>query len=721
MSRQRQPRAPRSAHPPRARGEHDHGEMPQGRIAAYRTEQADAVELGHHHVAQQHVSLLPPQRREGLSAIAHRLHVTYGREEMADVVAHIGVVVGHDTRPGAGRGRAKPLTGSATGALAEPHRSASSTNARARPAVAARLGGRREIRLGEVRLDPSGIRTRRTCCPVRGCSPPAPSRRGAGPAPGRGPGRSRSPRASGRATPSTRWNRSKMRGSSPAGMPVPVSRTDSSTAADGPEADDDLPLEGELEGVGDQVQDDLLPHVAVHEDRLGQGRAVDHEPQPGLLAGRPEVAGELRGQRRQVGRLVRRPGPARLDPREVQQGVDQLQQPQSAAVGRLQPLALARGSGSSASARASSTGPSIRVSGVRNSWLTFEKNAVFARSISASASARRRSASYARASARPCRYDRPRGRRRPDRGRPHAARADAEDEQAGQAAMIRGGDRQDHRGSVAPARASRGEARRAGAGPGPPPPARCGARRRAARGWHRPRPATPRAGAGDPRAGRPRRPGSRRRPPRRRRRWPRTGCRAGPPRAPAPPRRRRPDGARLRRLDAELAERLQPPGPDHLVGDLGAGAEDALDRAAVGREDRAVRKRTWTSSRGGPARRRTGSRPTRSPPRCGGRPRASARWCPRSRPRPPAPAARGCSGAWPAEERDVGVVVEDVQVRPPPDHDGEAGGEHYPHDGLETLRPLGRSPERRALPCVSHMSRAISLVPPKKGVVVDMP
>ena len=57
------------------------------------------------------------------------------------------------------------------------------------------------------------------------------------------------------------------------------------------------------------------------------------------------------------------------------------------------------GSGSSASARASSTGPSIRVSGVRNSWLTFEKNAVFARSISASASARRRSASCARASA----------------------------------------------------------------------------------------------------------------------------------------------------------------------------------------------------------------------------------------------------------------------------------------------------------------------------------
>ena len=42
----------------------------------------------------------------------------------------------------------------------------------------------------------------------------------------------------------------------------------------------------------------------------------------------------------------------------------------------------------------SSSGPSISVSGVRNSWLTFEKKAVLARSISASASARLRSSSY---------------------------------------------------------------------------------------------------------------------------------------------------------------------------------------------------------------------------------------------------------------------------------------------------------------------------------------
>ena len=49
----------------------------------------------------------------------------------------------------------------------------------------------------------------------------------------------------------------------------------------------------------------------------------------------------------------------------------------------------------------SSSGPSMRVSGVRNSWLTLEKKVVLARSISARASARRRSTSKAFASASP--------------------------------------------------------------------------------------------------------------------------------------------------------------------------------------------------------------------------------------------------------------------------------------------------------------------------------
>jgi hypothetical protein len=48
----------------------------------------------------------------------------------------------------------------------------------------------------------------------------------------------------------------------------------------------------------------------------------------------------------------------------------------------------AGGSGASVSARASSHGPSMSVSGVRNSWETLEKNVVLAASSSARASAR---------------------------------------------------------------------------------------------------------------------------------------------------------------------------------------------------------------------------------------------------------------------------------------------------------------------------------------------
>ena len=55
---------------------------------------------------------------------------------------------------------------------------------------------------------------------------------------------------------------------------------------------------------------------------------------------------------------------------------------------------------SAASRSASSAGPRISDSGVRNSWLTFEKKSVFARSSSASDSARWRSASRARTLAR---------------------------------------------------------------------------------------------------------------------------------------------------------------------------------------------------------------------------------------------------------------------------------------------------------------------------------
>ena len=72
----------------------------------------------------------------------------------------------------------------------------------------------------------------------------------------------------------TRWKRSKRCGSSSrrdadagvADRQLDAHRRRASAA------DCDLALEGELEGVGEQVEDDLLPHVAVDVDGLRQRR-----------------------------------------------------------------------------------------------------------------------------------------------------------------------------------------------------------------------------------------------------------------------------------------------------------------------------------------------------------------------------------------------------------------------------------------------------------------
>ncbi len=114
-------------------------------------------------------------------------------------------------------------------------------------------------------------------------------------------------------------------------------------AALAPQPDLDFALEGELEGVREQVEDDLLPHLAVHVDRLAERRAVHDEPQPGALDGRTEDAAEVRRERGQVGGLVRRLDASGLEAREVQERVDQLQQAQGVAVRHLQPLAVRGG------------------------------------------------------------------------------------------------------------------------------------------------------------------------------------------------------------------------------------------------------------------------------------------------------------------------------------------------------------------------------------------
>ncbi len=120
-------------------------------------------------------------------------------------------------------------------------------------------------------------------------------------------------------------------------MPTPVSRTRSSALSpDFAERHLDLPFERELERVGNQVENDLFPHPAVHVHGLVQAGAIEFEPQPRLFGGRAKHAGQLHRERRQVGGQIDRLHAAGLDAREIQQRVDQPQQPRAVAAYQLQ-------------------------------------------------------------------------------------------------------------------------------------------------------------------------------------------------------------------------------------------------------------------------------------------------------------------------------------------------------------------------------------------------
>src|SRR5215213_4985095 len=68
-----------------------------------------------------------------------------------------------------------------------------------------------------------------------------------------------------------------------------------------PQADGDLPLEGELEGVGEEVEEDLLPHLGVDVDLGAEQRAVHLEAEPGPFDSGGEGAREVGGENREVG------------------------------------------------------------------------------------------------------------------------------------------------------------------------------------------------------------------------------------------------------------------------------------------------------------------------------------------------------------------------------------------------------------------------------------
>src|SRR5450755_2917552 len=101
-------------------------------------------------------------------------------------------------------------------------------------------------------------------------------------------------------------------------------------------------MKREFERVREQIQNDLLPHVAVDVDRLWQLGTVHVEREPRALDRGTERARQIDGQHTQIRRLVRGLRAAGLDPRKIQQSIDELQQAQLIAVHGLQLRAFQR-------------------------------------------------------------------------------------------------------------------------------------------------------------------------------------------------------------------------------------------------------------------------------------------------------------------------------------------------------------------------------------------
>jgi hypothetical protein len=70
------------------------------------------------------------------------------------------------------------------------------------------------------------------------------------------------------------------------------------------QGNDDAAFQGEFEGIGQQVEHYLFPHIPIDEDRFRKGSAFDLQRQPGAFGGGTELRGEIGRQCCEIGRLV---------------------------------------------------------------------------------------------------------------------------------------------------------------------------------------------------------------------------------------------------------------------------------------------------------------------------------------------------------------------------------------------------------------------------------
>ena len=330
----------------RAGGEEHDRQRSRALVGAQRAKEPEAVQDGHHHVAQDQVRELPADRLQRLGAVRDHRDLREWAQQSLEVAPHVGVVVGDedlgggrlvvrvrvqlhsercllhrlgrapsepaggllDERHGSGRGgrgrsrRSDPLGREVTRSLPDAHREAGA------PAGLALDRRGAAVKLGE--LSHQGEPDARAL---------------EGPAP-----RALDP------VEALEEVREGLRVDPRSGVPHHQPQRLGVVL----DVDADPALEGELEGVGDQVEHDLLPHLPVDVDRLGRGRAIERQLEVRAVHDRLERAGDLGGERSDVDRLVRCLDPSRLDAAEVQQRVDELQQPRPVSLHRELALAL---------------------------------------------------------------------------------------------------------------------------------------------------------------------------------------------------------------------------------------------------------------------------------------------------------------------------------------------------------------------------------------------
>jgi hypothetical protein len=74
--------------------QHDHRQMAEALALPNALEQAETVELRHHHVGEQHIRRKSLECRPSCFAIRHHLHIVVRAEQALQIAAHVRVVIG---------------------------------------------------------------------------------------------------------------------------------------------------------------------------------------------------------------------------------------------------------------------------------------------------------------------------------------------------------------------------------------------------------------------------------------------------------------------------------------------------------------------------------------------------------------------------------------------------------------------------------------------------